>query len=193
MRRPAVPESLWAPRPEQTPPRQPYPAHASGTCLSLGGVSTPRAGEAELGQQRWVLQRPGSCRRCSLAWPSSSGVSGCENREAQSNKTSATPSSGLAETPSRGCGKDGFFLRLSHLLNYGNNSAAVLLSCGVVGSLHASLMDGSAPCCRGSLTISARPQNTAICNGVSSSLFWAFGCSTLKKIFTTSTPPSNAA
>jgi hypothetical protein len=37
-------------------------------------------------------------------------------------KTSATPSSGLAETPSGGCGKDGFFLRLSHLLNYRNNS-----------------------------------------------------------------------
>jgi len=31
LRRPAVPESLWAPRPEQAPPRQPYTAHASGT------------------------------------------------------------------------------------------------------------------------------------------------------------------
>jgi len=85
------------------------------------------------------------------------------------------PPPGPAETPSGGCGKDGFFLRLSHLLNYRNNSAAVLLSCDVVGSLPASLMDGSAPCCRWSLTISARPQNTAICNGVSPSLFQAFG------------------
>ena len=32
MRKPAV-ESLWAPRPEQAPPRQPHPAHASGTSL----------------------------------------------------------------------------------------------------------------------------------------------------------------
>jgi len=31
--------------------------HASGTCLSFGGFSTSRAGEAELGQQRRVLQR----------------------------------------------------------------------------------------------------------------------------------------
>jgi transcription initiation factor TFIIIB Brf1 subunit/transcription initiation factor TFIIB len=30
LRRPAVPD-LWAPRPKQTPPRQPYPARASGT------------------------------------------------------------------------------------------------------------------------------------------------------------------
>ena len=105
---------------------------------------------------------------------SSTGVSGCENRLRAMYMTSATPSSGLAETPSEGCGKYGFFLRLSHLLNYRNNSAAVLLSCGVVGSFPASLMDGSAPCCRWSLTISARPQNTAICNGVSPSLFQAF-------------------
>jgi hypothetical protein len=30
LRRSAVPD-LWAPRPKQTPPRQPYPAHVSGT------------------------------------------------------------------------------------------------------------------------------------------------------------------
>ena len=31
--KPAVFESLWAPRLEQTPPHQPYPAHVSGTSL----------------------------------------------------------------------------------------------------------------------------------------------------------------
>ncbi len=42
MRKRAVPESLWAPRPEQALPRQPYPARASGCCLSYGGFSTAR-------------------------------------------------------------------------------------------------------------------------------------------------------
>jgi len=170
--KPAVPESLWAPRPEQAPPRRPHPAK-SGCCPSFGG-SRRLAGEAELGQRRRVLQRrPSPLLPCPafqwrrLGMRKWGGSERCE--------TSATPSPGLAETPSGGCGKDGFFLRLSHLLNYRNNSAAVLLSCDVVGSLPASLMDGSAPCCRWSLTISARPQNTAICNGVSPSLFQAFG------------------
>ena len=139
--------------------------------LSFGGFSTSRAGEAELGQQRRVLQRPGGSRRYSPARPSSSGVSGCENREAQSSiqDVSYPPSSGLVETPSGGCGKDGFFLRLS--LNYRYNSAAVLLSCGVVRSLPASY---GWVCSVLQVELSARPQNTAICNG-SPSLFQAFG------------------
>jgi hypothetical protein len=133
----------WAPRPKQAPPHQPYTAHASGTIFwRLLGVS---CGGGRAGATAPGFAALGS-RRYSLARPSSSGVTGCENRLRAMYKTSATPSSGLAETPSGGCGKDGFFLRLS--LNYRNNSAAVLLSCGVVRSLPASLMDGSAPCCR---------------------------------------------
>jgi radical SAM protein with 4Fe4S-binding SPASM domain len=65
--------SLWAPSPEQAPPHQPYPAHASGASI-LSAVSRHLARGDRAGAQRRVLQRPGGSCRCSLVRPSSSGV-----------------------------------------------------------------------------------------------------------------------
>jgi len=98
------------------------------------------------GRQSWGNSAGFCGPRLSPLFPvrlSSSGVWGCKIRAIY--KTSATPSSGLVETPSGGCGKDGFFLRLS--LNYRYNSAAVLLLVASWG-VFPHLMDGSAPCCR---------------------------------------------
>jgi hypothetical protein len=61
VRRPAVPESLWAPRLKQEPPRQPYTAHASGTSL-LSAASRRLHREALHGYER-KLAKGGELRR----------------------------------------------------------------------------------------------------------------------------------
>ena len=62
MRRPAVPESLWAPRPGHEPPRQPYTAHASGTSL-LSAASRRLHRETSHGYERRLAKIGGELKR----------------------------------------------------------------------------------------------------------------------------------
>ena len=155
-------------RAQQAPPRQPNPA---STRLRYYLLAASR--RLVRGRQSWGNSAGFCSGLAALAVVLLLGLLVAASGDAKIErlraiyKTSATPSSGLVETPSGGCGKDGF-LRLSLQKQLCGGSP----SCGVVGSLPASygwvcsVLQGE---------LSARPQNTAICNEVSPSLFQAFG------------------
>ena len=181
-------QSLWAPRPEQTPPHQPYPAKYTPLVLSFGGFSTSRAGEAELGQQHRVCSG-----LAALAVVPLLGLLVAASRDAKIDseqyKTSATPSSGLAETPSGGCGKDGFFLRLSLKLQKQLCGGTPFLRRR--GESSRILWMGLLRVAGG--VIGAAPEHRYMQRSLVFSVLGVWIRSTLKKSFTTSTPPLNAA
>jgi hypothetical protein len=191
VRKPAVPESLWAPRPKQAPPHQPYTA---GTRLRYYLLAASR--RLVRGRQSWGNGAGFCSGLAALAVVPLLGLLVAASRDAKIDseqyKTSATPSSGLVETPSGGCGKDGFFLRLSlklqkqlcggtpFLRRRGESSR---ISYGWVCSVLQVEFNN----------IGAAPEHRYMQRSLAFFVLGVWICSTLKKIFTTSTRPSNAA
>jgi len=172
-------------RAQQAPPRQPNPA---STRLRYYLLAASR--RLVRGRQSWGNGAGFCSGLAALAVVLLLGLLVAASGDAKIErlravyKTSATPSSGLVETPSGGCGKDGFFLRLSlqkqlcggtpFLRRRGESSRILWMGLlRVAGGV-----------------IGAAPEHRYMQRSLAFSISGIWICSTLKKILTTSTPPS---